>query len=157
MADGPLTTPRRCRSGARRPLRTPAQAPHTLLNRVVKGLDGAAGDDILQPSFSSKVVTVAEQQLADKEDILARLRRVEGQIRGIQRMIVEERDCEAIVTQLMAARAALDRASMVVLTHHMQQCLADSSSRPSQRQLQRIIEFFVKFARPLPEAEPVEE
>jgi len=103
------------------------------------------------------VDNVTEQQLPEKEEILARLRRVEGQIRGIQRMVVDERDCEAIVTQLMAARAALDRASMVILTHHMQQCLADPSGRPSQRQLQRIIEFFVKFAGPIPEAQPVEE
>ncbi len=100
---------------------------------------------------------MTEEQQADKEEILARLRRVEGQIRGIQRMIVEERDCEAIVTQLMAARAALDRASMVVLTQHMQQCLADPSGRPSQRQLQRIIEFFVKFAGPAPDVQPIEE
>ena len=102
-----------------------------------------------------KVVTVTEQQLADREEILARLRRVEGQIRGIQRMIVDERDCEAIVTQLLAARAALDRASMVILTHHLQQCLADPSGRPGQRQLQRIIEFFVKFAGPVSEGQPV--
>jgi len=106
---------------------------------------------------ADKVVTVTEQQLADKEEILSRLRRVEGQIRGIQRMITDERDCEAVVTQLMAARAALDRASMVILTHHMQECLADPSGRPSQRQLQRIIEFFVRFAGPIPETDPIEE
>jgi DNA-binding FrmR family transcriptional regulator len=57
----------------------------------------------------------------------------------------------------MAARAALDRASMMIITHHMQQCLADPSGRPGQKQLQRIIEFFVKFAGPIPEAQPVEE
>ena len=48
----------------------------------------------------------------EREQVLTRLRRVEGQIRGIQRMIEEERECEAIVTQLMAARAALDKASL---------------------------------------------
>lgn len=100
---------------------------------------------------------MTEQQLTEKDEILARLRRVEGQIRGIQRMIVEDRDCEAIVTQLMAARAALDRASMVIVTHHMQQCLADPSGRPSQKQLERIIEFFVRFAGPVAENQPVEE
>ena len=100
---------------------------------------------------------MTEQQLTEKDEILARLRRVEGQIRGIQRMIVDDRDCEAIVTQLMAARAALDRASMVIVTHHMQQCLSDPSGKPSQRQLERIIEFFVRFAGPAPEVQPVEE
>ena len=43
------------------------------------------------------------------EEITNRLKRVEGQVRGLQRMVDEHRDCEAILTQLMAARAALDR------------------------------------------------
>ena len=43
------------------------------------------------------------------DDAVTRLRRVEGQIRGVQRMIAEERECAAVVTQLAAARAALDR------------------------------------------------
>ena len=80
-----------------------------------------------------------------KKDILVRLRRVEGQIRGIQRMIEEERECEAIVTQLMAARSALDRAGLFIMTHHIERCLSSSEGGADRDQLERIISFFLKF------------
>lgn len=91
-----------------------------------------------------------ETRPIEQDEILTRLRRVEGQIRGIQRMIEEGRECEAIVTQLMAARAALDRAGLFIMTHHISSCLA-ASGQSDPRQLNRIIEFFIKFAGPLPE------
>ncbi len=91
-----------------------------------------------------------ESRSIQQEEILTRLRRVEGQIRGIQRMIEEGRECEAIVTQLMAARAALDRAGLFIMTHHISSCLA-AAGRNDPSQLNRIIEFFIKFAGPLPE------
>jgi hypothetical protein len=47
-------------------------------------------------------------------EISNRLKRIEGQIRGLQRMVEEQRDCEAILTQLMAGRAALDRVGLLV-------------------------------------------
>lgn len=95
-----------------------------------------------------QVVNVAERKARERERVVARLRRVEGQIRGIQRMILEERDCEAIVTQLMAARAALDRASLLVMTHHIEQCLLDPSGQATPAQLGRLIQFFLRFAGP---------
>ncbi len=61
---------------------------------------------------------LAEQQLKD------RLRRVEGQIRGIYRMVDERRPCVDIVTQLLAARAALDRIAEQIITSHVDECLA---------------------------------
>ena len=84
----------------------------------------------------------------EKEELLARLRRVEGQIRGMQRMIEENRDCEAVVTQLMAARAALDRASVLIVDHHLAQCLLGADDPVNRAQLSRIIEFLVKFSNP---------
>jgi DNA-binding FrmR family transcriptional regulator len=98
-----------------------------------------------------------------KDEILTRLRRVEGQIRGIQRMIEEERECEAIVTQLMAARAALDKAGLYIMSHHIEDCLLNPSDRQDRRQLERVISFFMKFASVPPEGssestgEPVDE
>jgi len=58
-------------------------------------------------------MVVDEMREALHAKIGDRLRRVEGQIRGIQRMVEEGRECEAIVTQLMAARAALDKVSLI--------------------------------------------
>ncbi len=95
--------------------------------------------------------------LNGKDEILTRLRRVEGQIRGIQRMIEENRECEAIVTQVMAARAALDRASLYIMSHHIENCLLNSGEATERAQLDRIISFFLKFAGPaaaVPDADP---
>ncbi len=56
-------------------------------------------------------------------DVVKRLRRVEGQIGGIVRMLDEGRDCADIVTQLAAASRALDRAGFKLLATGMRQCL----------------------------------
>ena len=79
-------------------------------------------------------------------EVTTRLRRVEGQIRGIQRMIEDERDCEDIVTQLMAARAALDKAGLLIVSSHVQQCLRGSSDPELGEGLQRVIELFLKLS-----------
>ncbi|MEN6480031.1 MAG: metal-sensitive transcriptional regulator [Anaerolineales bacterium] len=89
---------------------------------------------------------IESEEVAVREDILARLRRVEGQIRGIQRMIQEDRDCEAVATQLLAARAALDKASVFIMSHHIEQCLLDSAGHADPEQLKRVVSFFVRFA-----------
>ncbi|OGO04913.1 MAG: hypothetical protein A2Y73_06085 [Chloroflexi bacterium RBG_13_56_8] len=88
------------------------------------------------------------ERRSEENEILARLHRVEGQIRGIQRMIQEDRACEDIVTQLMAARAALDRTGLIIVTDHIERCLADPSGQTNRDQLQRVIEFFLKFGGP---------
>ena len=64
------------------------------------------------------------------DDVLLRLRRLEGQIRGIQRMISEGENCEAVVTQLAAAKAALDRVSFRLMAAGMRHCVSvDDSDR----------------------------
>lgn len=61
-------------------------------------------------------------------------------------MVDEGRECEAIVTQLMAARAALDKASLSVMSHYIDQCLLDPSGQTDRARLDRIVSFFLKFA-----------
>lgn len=58
------------------------------------------------------------------DDVGLRLRRLEGQIRGVQRMIDEGKDCEDVVTQLAAAKAALDRVGYRLVAAGMR-CCAD--------------------------------
>ncbi len=98
-----------------------------------------------------------EEQRNEKERrrIMARLRRVEGQIRGIQRMVREDRECEDVVTQLMAARAALDRAGLLIMSHHIKYCLQDPLQE--KEELERIISFFLELANPLPQTCEVEQ
>ena len=61
-----------------------------------------------------------------ERDLLIRLRRLEGQIRGIQRMVAEGRPCDDIVTQLLAVRAAVDRVGLLLLSQQVEDCLANS-------------------------------
>jgi DNA-binding FrmR family transcriptional regulator len=57
------------------------------------------------------------------KSVLNRLRRAQGQISGVIRMIEEGRDCEDVVTQLAAASRALDRAGFAIIATGLQQCL----------------------------------
>ena len=57
------------------------------------------------------------------EDIIKRLRRIEGQVGGIIRMLEQKRDCADVVTQLAAASRALDRAGFKILSCGMKQCI----------------------------------
>jgi DNA-binding FrmR family transcriptional regulator len=62
----------------------------------------------------------------DMDQITKRLRRAQGQIGGILKMIEEGRDCEDIVTQLAAASRALDRAGVAIISTGLKQCLLES-------------------------------
>jgi DNA-binding FrmR family transcriptional regulator len=73
------------------------------------------------------------------EDITNRLKRVEGQIRGLQRMVEEERDCEAILTQLMAARAALDRVGLLIVDNFVQECMTTADATLSRQRVSRVL------------------
>jgi DNA-binding FrmR family transcriptional regulator len=57
------------------------------------------------------------------ENAALRLRRIEGQIRGIQRMVEEGRDCREIVNQVVAVKAALSSLNAVLLTCYVRDCL----------------------------------
>ena len=59
--------------------------------------------------------------------LINRLRRVEGQSRGLQRMIEEGRPCEEIFTQLAATKAALDRVGVLLISLKMRECLAEEA------------------------------
>lgn len=62
----------------------------------------------------------------DKEALLRRMRRVEGQARGIQRMIEEGRYCPEIVQQLTSLSSAAREVSLLLLQHHIQGCVVDA-------------------------------
>lgn len=62
-----------------------------------------------------------------KDDYLARLRRIEGQARGLQRMVEEEQYCIDILTQVSAMTKALQSVSLGLLDEHMHHCVADAA------------------------------
>ncbi|NLE74219.1 MAG: metal-sensitive transcriptional regulator [Actinobacteria bacterium] len=90
-----------------------------------------------------------EQELrrqSDVEQVVNRLRRIEGQVRGLQRMLEDGRDCEAILTQLAAARSALDRVGMFLISHRMKECLEGAGQHVSQEAMEAAFEVFLKYA-----------
>jgi DNA-binding FrmR family transcriptional regulator len=88
----------------------------------------------------------AEQSEPARREALTRLRRIEGQIRGLQRMVDEGQDCEAILTQLMAARAALDKAGLFIVEKHLDQCLRGTADEQVKNRLNRIVELFLRLS-----------
>ena len=81
------------------------------------------------------------------DEVIRRLRRVEGQIGGIIRMLDEQRDCADIVTQLAAASRALDRAGFRLLASGMRQCAAASESgKPEPMTAEQMEKLFLSLA-----------
>ncbi|HEV7562342.1 MAG TPA: metal-sensitive transcriptional regulator [Solirubrobacterales bacterium] len=60
---------------------------------------------------------------ADKEQLLTRLRRIEGQVRGIQGMVSGDRYCIDVLTQISAVQAALDKVALGLLDEHARHCV----------------------------------
>jgi DNA-binding FrmR family transcriptional regulator len=60
---------------------------------------------------------------ATKDQLLARLKRIEGQIRGIEGMVTDDRYCIDILTQISAAQAALDKVALGLLDDHAHHCV----------------------------------
>lgn len=87
------------------------------------GTNGPSG-----PGASSVTAEVpsatAPAHVARAGSYARRLHRIEGQVRGIERMLVEERECVDVLTQIAAARMALERLALQLLDTHMARCLA---------------------------------
>jgi DNA-binding FrmR family transcriptional regulator len=62
---------------------------------------------------------------ATKDQLMSRLRRVEGQVRGVQRMVEEDRYCIDVLTQIGAVQAALDKVALGLLDEHARHCVIE--------------------------------
>ncbi len=62
----------------------------------------------------------------DKEKIQNRLRRIEGQVRGVQRMVNEEAYCVDVLTQIGSVVSALEKVGMILLNDHVEHCVRES-------------------------------
>ena len=85
---------------------------------------------------------------SDKEEYLKRLRRIEGQVRGLARMVEEDRYCIDIVTQISAVRAALRRAEEEILEDHVGHCVEHAIASGNKReQRQKVNELISVLSR----------
>jgi DNA-binding FrmR family transcriptional regulator len=76
-----------------------------------------------------------------KKDILLRLRRVEGQMRGIQRMVEEGVPCPDILTQVAAATAAIKKAGTVIIQTYMEECFEKAQKEPKAKYKETLKDF----------------
>jgi DNA-binding FrmR family transcriptional regulator len=86
-----------------------------------------------------------------KTSRLSRLNRIEGQVRGITRMVEEERYCIDILTQIAAIRAALQRVEQDILQEHIQHCVhhafASGNAADQKKKIEELMEVLARAAR----------
>lgn len=86
-----------------------------------------------------------------REQVLGRLKRISGQIGGIQRMVEEDRYCVDVLLQVAAAEAALDRVGHLVLASHVDTCVSSAlesgSPRERKKKMDELLDVFSKFGR----------
>jgi CsoR family transcriptional regulator, copper-sensing transcriptional repressor len=84
-----------------------------------------------------------------RQAVLNRLARIEGQVRGVKRMVEEDKYCVDILTQLSAVTTALDRVGLQVLDSHVQGCVRDAmvSGEDAEAKTSELLEAVERFAR----------
>jgi CsoR family transcriptional regulator, copper-sensing transcriptional repressor len=85
--------------------------------------------------------------IASKEDYLARLRRIEGQARGLQKMVQEEKYCIDILTQVSAMTSALQSVALGLLDEHLNHCVVRAAAEGGDEADQKIKEASQAIAR----------
>lgn len=89
-------------------------------------------------------------ETSQQQALVTRLNRIEGQVRGIRRMVEEPRLCIEILQQLAAAEAALNRISLAVLRCHVEKCVPqgfDQGEEERTKRLNELIDIFDRFAK----------
>jgi CsoR family transcriptional regulator, copper-sensing transcriptional repressor len=84
---------------------------------------------------------------AQQQALVTRLNRIEGQVRGIRRMVQEPRLCVEILQQLAAAEAALNRISLAVFKFHVETCVPDGITKGDPERTARLAELVDIFDR----------
>lgn len=83
----------------------------------------------------------------NKSDLLKRLRRAEGQVRGIHRMIEEDEYCIDVITQVSAATKALERVALALLDDHLSHCVAEAAAEGGEVSTAKLREASAAIAR----------
>ncbi|WP_244905344.1 metal-sensitive transcriptional regulator [Streptomyces agglomeratus] len=77
---------------------------------------------------------------ANKDDVLKRLRRIEGQVRGLQRLVEEDTYCIDVLTQVSATTKALQSFALTMMDDHLQSCVADAIAQGGDQAQDKIAE-----------------
>ncbi|HWH33215.1 MAG TPA: metal-sensitive transcriptional regulator [Egibacteraceae bacterium] len=83
----------------------------------------------------------------DKDDYLKRLKRIEGQVRGLQRMVEEDTYCIDLLTQISAATKALQSVAIGVLDEHVRHCVAHADGDKAEEMVEEAIRAIERLVR----------
>lgn len=79
-----------------------------------------------------------------KADLGKRLRRLEGQVRGVQKMLEEDRNCQEIVQQLAAVRSAAHQANLLLVRSYAAECLSSSTRDTAQQAINDLVDVLTR-------------
>ena len=82
----------------------------------------------------------------ERKRILNRLKRLEGQVRGLQTMIESGKDCDEVLTQVMAAKSALNQVGLHIIGHSMKRCMVKKDERTGDEVIDEAIAVFLKYS-----------
>lgn len=85
--------------------------------------------------------------IENKDQVLKRLRRAEGQVRGVQRMVEEDKYCIDILTQVSAATKALEQVALALLDDHLSHCVTAAAAEGGQVAAEKLEEVSAAIAR----------
>jgi DNA-binding FrmR family transcriptional regulator len=79
--------------------------------------------------------------------VSTRLRRIEGQVQGVQRMLESGRDCEEVLTQIMAVRSSLDQVGLLLMEYHIEHCLLEGlpADSPIAKEVGEVLKSWTRF------------
>jgi DNA-binding FrmR family transcriptional regulator len=85
----------------------------------------------------------------DHNALIARINRIEGQVRGLRKMVEDDRDCLDTLKQIAAASGAIRSLGMVVLENHLKGCVSDAirDKGDNEELIHQVIDLFNKFSR----------
>lgn len=83
---------------------------------------------------------------SERRKIVNRLKRLEGQIRGLQSMIESGQDCDSVLTQVMAAKSALNQVGLHIVGHSMKRCMIDDGLKSRDDVIDEAIAVFLKYS-----------
>ncbi len=87
-------------------------------------------------------------QCMDAEQVKKRLKKIEGQVRGISNMVEQDKPCEEILIQIGAAKAALHKTGQLILEGHMHHCVLDGiKSGQEEQTIERLISALNQFSK----------
>lgn len=84
---------------------------------------------------------------AEKQNLLQRLNRIEGQIRGVSRMIEDDRYCVDVLQQIASMQSAADAVAMIVLESHIRGCVADGLHRRNPARVDEVVGVIRKYLK----------